>query len=1688
MWSRHYYQHSENRVFSKEEEQPQKKQQKNTHNVQCHQIHTTPPTQSHSPIVKVTESVPMSNSLGFVQVKVTPSLDTSPPITVIGLCDTGANSTIMDVSVFKAHSVLHQFKYTPPSSKSVISLASQDAVCTIRGYVEAFLVFNDSRGCQIPIFTRIVLATGLKHHLYIGTNILMSSKINCLTPKGLMFTSDALAPSNSHSSVRRHTHLVPYLTPSQMKPYFRCKGMCNTIRTHILQPHQTQLLTCTLTDASNLAANTVLVTTRATFPKQLSPLVLFSAQYTIYGDTPTVDVIAYNNGSFPIYIPPDFHLANYNQASPTDLQLQQLTCIYNATTIRNNKCQISLQSISDVSCSDIFLDGKAELPYTTEARRQLQETGLCQLPLTSMLENIENKRSVGVAIKKGAATADEVADLIPMSHLTKEQKSIVRQLVHRHRAAFAATLDELPETPLLTLTAQLKDNVDLDKLQVRYKDIPLADRKEVQEILSQMMNAGIIAKCTGDILLVSNLLTRRKKSGKLRMILDNRTANAITKKLTDIGCQSLISHMCDLRHAALATTADLSNSFFQIPTSPFLSSLLCFRGPDRTLYQMNRCAQGYINSSAALNTAVSRMKEMPVFTQELSGILPLPIRTRPLTFQEARTYSQPIPVQTIGAFAPTHAKPKRSFVYYTDMTYSQLRHAHLVIQDDHCAIQNYMDDLIVHSPHYSHSHHLDHQSSLTPYKNQELTRPPFQPERKDQQTTDGSFFLLPSGRRIYTDECRHCAKNDNGPPSRNDFLYHMQQFEILLIKLIKAGLRISPQKTHIASNRVELLGSIWRPGRMTIADVRLQALRNMKINSVKSLHSALASLSYHRMQIPQFSKLAHPLLEIIKNKKFKWTETEHTAWQKLLEQLAQNSSLHLFDPNKEVVISSDASQHAAACTLTQECHGKQRLVACVSRTFTSSEKHASIMKKEVLGAIYAFDSFAFLIQGCSNITLEIDSRALQFVRFCKDSNPYMMRLSLMLSEYGINKIIHTPSQCHETVDSLSRLTPSQTKFKNLLDDYDPMTPREAEILVRKIAIPAGKVFTPSQAGGDFEEMFEGDSLPSCLKATDKRTPVLPTKRPLKLAPKLIRERTVRPPFGLSKQAKTPDSKWRKPKYLKKAIVEASKTAKKRNETRHKQQVQQHRVEVHNPTVQMLTRQQARRQQISPSSEIHAPHPTLPPNDHENLTPELVPQPNDTVNDTASNRDNPENEYVNADTHDNQSPPRSPIPRPLPADDEQPAPQSTYDHIRICGRIVQDGILSLKTYNKLLREDEHFSAVYRNLHRMPYSANYVLSGDTLFFRRGARLPRLCVPTILLETIIRQHHTTPGSAHQAYTPLHNLLKSKYYHPQLAQITRKICDACTLCQVKLTHPLHADTLGRLPIAEKRAYWYCDLAKVATDPICQFFIAVDSYSLYTFIYPMDDKAENSLQKAVLQLAATFHPRTLKFDNESAAIALSPKMKEFGIEFQFTAVGSSFSNGIVERRVDKIKELVRVLRAETANITNHELATLIQANLNRRILDDKQLTAEQIMYSNSLALPDDVVRVSTDETTPLHVQQDEFRRAIQQFQRAREKRAEQHRQHRRPTRRQLNYQQGDVVWCSNKNLIQGEKNLRATRTGPYIVERIEPGEHTAVIRHTATNAIIKRRLNYLVPANDDFTNMLISRSWRDFIIPPPAH
>ena len=140
-------------------------------------------------------------------------------------------------------------------------------------------------------------------------------------------------------------------------------------------------------------------------------------------------------------------------------------------------------------------------------------------------------------------------------------------------------------------------------------------------------------------------------------------------------------------------------------------------------------------------------------------------------------------------------------------------------------------------------------------------------------------------------------------------------------------------KCDFLKNQVGYLGFEVNSSGIHVSPEKIRAVIEWpKPKSVRDVRSFLGLASYYRRFVRGFSEMARPLTELTKSGvEWKWSSTQHQAFNRLKLALTTAPILKLPDFEKQFVVTTDASDAAVGAILEQDFGNGLQPIAFSSR-------------------------------------------------------------------------------------------------------------------------------------------------------------------------------------------------------------------------------------------------------------------------------------------------------------------------------------------------------------------------------------------------------------------------------------------------------------------------------------------------------------------------------------------------------------------------------------------------------------------------------------------------------------------------------------------------------------------------------------------------------------------------------------
>lgn len=256
-----------------------------------------------------------------------------------------------------------------------------------------------------------------------------------------------------------------------------------------------------------------------------------------------------------------------------------------------------------------------------------------------------------------------------------------------------------------------------------------------------------------------------------------------------------------------------------------------------------------------------------------------------------------------------------------------------------------------------------------------------------------------------------------------DELEHQAHVEKVLTRLRAAGLQADIRKCEFGVKKTKYLGFIISTGGIEVDPEKVAIIQDwMPPKTVKGTQSFLGFCNFYRRFIRDYGVIAKPLTHLTrKDVPFVFDEKCQEAFEELKRRLVSAPLLAHYDPDKESMLETDASDGVVAAVLSQlHPDGEWHPVAYFSKTMAPAELNYEVHDKEMLAIIRSLSQWRAELQGSpSRVKICTDHRALEYFMTTKQLTSRQARWAELLSQFFFT-IMYRPGKQNSLADALSR--------------------------------------------------------------------------------------------------------------------------------------------------------------------------------------------------------------------------------------------------------------------------------------------------------------------------------------------------------------------------------------------------------------------------------------------------------------------------------------------------------------------------------------------------------------------------------------------------------------------------------------------------------------------------------------------
>jgi hypothetical protein len=245
---------------------------------------------------------------------------------------------------------------------------------------------------------------------------------------------------------------------------------------------------------------------------------------------------------------------------------------------------------------------------------------------------------------------------------------------------------------------------------------------------------------------------------------------------------------------------------------------------------------------------------------------------------------------------------------------------------------------------------------------------------------------------------------------------HAKHLRIVLQCLRDHKLYAKFSKCEFWLSSVKFLGhTIFKDG-ISVDPSKVQEVMDWKPpKSIHQIRSFLGLAGYYHQFIPDFSRIAKPMTELLKKGvKFVWSEACEKVFHTLRQHLTSASVLVEPDNSKPFELFCDASGMGLGCVLMQE----GRVITCASRALRPHEINYPTHDLELVAVVHTLKIWRHYLMGnCCNIF--IGHKSLKYIFTQSELNMRQRRWLESIKDYDLEVHYH-PGKANVVADALSR--------------------------------------------------------------------------------------------------------------------------------------------------------------------------------------------------------------------------------------------------------------------------------------------------------------------------------------------------------------------------------------------------------------------------------------------------------------------------------------------------------------------------------------------------------------------------------------------------------------------------------------------------------------------------------------------
>ncbi|SOV07457.1 uncharacterized protein UDID_18912 [Ustilago sp. UG-2017a] len=274
---------------------------------------------------------------------------------------------------------------------------------------------------------------------------------------------------------------------------------------------------------------------------------------------------------------------------------------------------------------------------------------------------------------------------------------------------------------------------------------------------------------------------------------------------------------------------------------------------------------------------------------------------------------------------------------------------------------------------------------------------------------------------------------------------HQEHVSAVLARLRQAGLYAKAEKCQFSTSQTEFLGFVVSDQGVAMDPSKTEVITNWPVpKSVHDVQVFLGFCNFYRKFIPQYSRTAYPLTQLLckeaQSAPFTWHNDAQHAFEQLHLAFGTDTILRHFDPTRPIIVETDASDFAVAAVLSQTFdQGAHHPITFFSKKLDPAQLNYPIFDKEMFAIVAAFKHWCQYLEGAKfQVQVLTDHRSLEYFTTTKQLNHRQACWSELLADFDF-VIQYRPGAQAGLPDALTRRSNMQPKDRgpSLMQEHNP---------------------------------------------------------------------------------------------------------------------------------------------------------------------------------------------------------------------------------------------------------------------------------------------------------------------------------------------------------------------------------------------------------------------------------------------------------------------------------------------------------------------------------------------------------------------------------------------------------------------------------------------------------------------------